>query len=169
MNERELIEFAVAQRWFGSKAREVTQARTVDSAALPPGPYTIAIVEFMFPEGTHENYQLLPGAQDGDVPDGLADPSLARELVHAMRTGATLQAQEGVISFLTVGGFADVTRELASVRLIASEQSNSSVVFDEELILKVFRRLEPGVNPELEMLRYLTERGFSNSPQLAGW
>jgi maltokinase len=169
MDERELIEFAVAQRWFGSKAREVTGARIVDSAALPGGIYTIALVEFRFPEGTHENYQLLLGVRGSDVPDGLADPELARELVHAIRSGATVQAEEGTISFQSVAGFAELARELALVRLIASEQSNSSVVFDEELILKVFRRLEPGVNPELEMLRFLTERGFENSPRLAGW
>ena len=53
--------------------------------------------------------------------------------------------------------------------LITSEQSNTSIVFDEELILKVFRRLEPGVNPELELLRFLTERGFENIAQLGGW
>jgi maltokinase len=169
MDERELIEFAVAQRWFGSKAREVTGARIVDSAQLPGGAYTIALVEFRFPEGTHENYQLLLGARGSDVPDGLADPELARELVHAIRSGATLQAEEGTISFQSVAGFAELARELALVRLIASEQSNSSVVFDEELILKVFRRLEPGINPELEMLRFLTEHGFPNSPRLAGW
>src|SRR5581483_10812662 len=54
-------------------------------------------------------------------------------------------------------------------RLIQTEQSNSSVVFDEELILKVFRRLEAGINPELEMLRFLTERGFRNIAPLGGW
>src|SRR5205085_4336490 len=102
MDARELIEFAIAQRWFGSKAREVTQARIVDAAALPASAYTIAIVEFMFPEGTHENYQLLLGAQDGEVPDGLADPGLARELAHAMRAGTILEAQEGVISFQAI-------------------------------------------------------------------
>jgi maltokinase len=169
MDERALIEFAVAQRWFGSKAREVTGARIVDSASLPAGTYTIALVEFRFPEGTHENYQLVLGPRDSDVPDGLADPSLARELVHAIRAGTTLQAAEGTISFQSLAGFADLARELASVRLIQSEQSNSSVVFDEEVILKVFRRLEPGMNPELEMLRFLTERGFENIPRLAGW
>ena len=42
-------------------------------------------------------------------------------------------------------------------------------MFDEELILKVFRRLEAGINPELELLRFLTERGFENIAQLAGW
>ena len=55
------------------------------------------------------------------------------------------------------------------MRLVSSEQSNSSVVFDDALILKVFRRLEPGINPELEMLRFLTEQGFRNIPALGGW
>ena len=43
---------------------------------------------------------------------------------------------------------------------MGAEQSNSSVVFDDELVLKVYRRLEAGENPELEMLRFLTDRGF---------
>jgi trehalose synthase-fused probable maltokinase len=50
-----------------------------------------------------------------------------------------------------------------------AEQSNTSIVFDNELILKVFRRLEAGVNPELELLRFLTARNFGNIAQLAGW
>jgi trehalose synthase-fused probable maltokinase len=43
------------------------------------------------------------------------------------------------------------------------------MIFDEALILKVFRHLEPGINPELEMLRFLTEQGFRNIPALGGW
>jgi maltokinase len=42
-------------------------------------------------------------------------------------------------------------------------------VFDEELILKIFRRLEPGINPELELLRFLTEHGYEHVAHLAGW
>src|SRR4029078_1844404 len=54
-------------------------------------------------------------------------------------------------------------------RAIASEQSNSSLVSDEEAILKVYRRVEAGINPELEMLRFLTLHGFENVPPLGGW
>jgi maltokinase len=49
------------------------------------------------------------------------------------------------------------------------EQSNTSLVLDERLVLKVFRRLEPGDNPELEMLRFLTAHEFDHIAALAGW
>jgi trehalose synthase-fused probable maltokinase len=52
---------------------------------------------------------------------------------------------------------------------MGAEQSNTSVVFDERLVLKAYRRLEAGVNPELELLRFLTERGFPNVAALSGW
>jgi len=55
------------------------------------------------------------------------------------------------------------------VRAMGAEQSNSSVVLDDTLVLKLFRRLEAGENPELEMLRFLTARGFPNIAELAGW
>jgi maltokinase len=55
------------------------------------------------------------------------------------------------------------------VRPVGGEQSNSSIVFGETLILKAFRRLEPGVNPELEMLRFLSGREFPHIAPLVGW
>ena len=51
----------------------------------------------------------------------------------------------------------------------AADQSNTSLVFDSALVLKAFRRLEAGDNPELEMLRFLTARGFPNIAALGGW
>jgi trehalose synthase-fused probable maltokinase len=52
---------------------------------------------------------------------------------------------------------------------MGAEQSNSSVVLDEQLVLKLYRKLEAGVNPELELLRFLTERGFPAIASLEGW
>jgi trehalose synthase-fused probable maltokinase len=52
---------------------------------------------------------------------------------------------------------------------MGAEQSNSSIVFGEQQVLKVFRRIEPGLNPELEMLRFLSERDFENIATLSGW
>jgi len=87
-----------------------------------------------------------------------------------MRSSTTLQGSQGVVDFRPAEDFTALGRgELGAARLVSSEQSNSSVVFGDELILKVFRRLEPGINPELEVLRFLDAHGFRNVPALAGW
>jgi trehalose synthase-fused probable maltokinase len=167
MSEHDVIEFVTAQRWFGSKTRHVSHATVVDRATLREAEPSLELqlVEIRFDTGTHETYQLLTD----DTLDALADPRQVRELVHMIRTGAKVPAAEGVVEFAQVEGFTGLGQELREARPIDAEQSNTSIVFDEELILKVFRRLEAGINPELELLRFLTERGFQNIAQLAGW
>jgi trehalose synthase-fused probable maltokinase len=165
--EQALIDFVTAQRWFGSKTREVTHAQVIDRATLRDThpALELALVEVRFETGTHETYQLLTD----DSHDALDDPRQVRELVHMIRGGAKLPANAGVLEFGAVEGAPTFGQELREARPVGAEQSNTSVVFDEELILKVFRRLEPGINPELELLRFLTEHGFENIAQLAGW
>ncbi len=54
--------------------------------------------------------------------------------------------------------------------LLKAEQTNSSIAYGHDLILKIFRRIEPGISPDLEISRFLTERaGFTHTPRLAGW
>jgi maltokinase len=146
----------------------VTHARVLDRVSLHEGEpeLNVELVEVGFDTGTHETYQVLTS---GSELDALEDPRHARELVHMMRAGSLVRGDEGILEFRAVEGFASLGQELTSARAITSEQSNTSIVFDDELILKVFRRLEAGVNPELEMLRFLTERGFENIAQLGGW
>jgi maltokinase len=164
LTEAALIEYISEQRWYGSKGREVSRAEFVDYAELPGA--VIALVDVFFPEGTHDTYQLV----SGEELDGLAEPAVARELVQMIRGGTSQPTGgEGTIVFQAAEGFSSVGAELVSSRLIESEQSNSSIVFDDHLILKVYRRLEPGINPELEMLRFLTEQGFANIATLHGW
>jgi len=164
LTEDILVEYVATQRWYGSKGREVAHAAVVDCAELPGA--VIALVEVRFPEGTHDTYQLVAG----DTLDGVSEPSVSRELVQRIRAGMEQRTRAGgAIFFQSLEGFAELGAELASTRVIGSEQSNTSVVFDEELILKVYRRLEAGINPELEVLRFLGERGFENMPALHGW
>jgi maltokinase len=162
--ERELIEFVTAQRWFGSKTRDVAHSRVVDRLTLRADEprLELLLVEIRFDTGTHETYQLLAD----DSLDALADPRHVRELVHMIRGGAKMPGRGGVVEFAPVSGFGG---ELREARPVGAEQSNTSIVFDEELILKVFRRLEAGINPELELLRFLTEHGFPNIAELFGW
>jgi maltokinase len=172
VDEQALIEYVTHQRWYGAKSRAVVHANVLDSVVLrtTEPQFATALIELSYETGSHDIYQLLYALRDGELSlDGLDEPQLARELVSAMRSGLTLQGAEGVVEFAPIEGFAGLGRELLEVRPVGAEQSNSSVVFDEELILKVFRRLEPGINPELEVLRFLTERGFANIAPLGGW
>jgi trehalose synthase-fused probable maltokinase len=164
-----LIDFVTSQRWFGSKTRDVTHSSVVDSATLREDDprLQLMLVETRFDTGTHETYQLLGGG-DHEL-DALADPRQVRELVHLMRTNTKLPAGDGIVEFSSLDPFSGAGHELREARAVGAEQSNTSIVFDEELILKVFRRLEAGINPELELLRFLTEHGFENIAQLAGW
>jgi maltokinase len=166
-DETDLIEFVTGQRWYGSKTRTPTHATVIDEAVLREAAPSLRLqlVALGFDTGTHDMYQLLTN----ESLDALSDPRQVRELVHMIRGGITVSAGEGQVEFRSVEGFAALGTELTDARLISTEQSNTSIVFDDELILKVFRRLEPGVNPELEMLRFLTERDFPNVPQLGGW
>jgi predicted trehalose synthase len=179
-----LGEYVAGQRWFGSKARERVGSHVVDTAVLreQEPSLVLALLAIRFQPGTHELYQLPLGlrpegwngvslgtASGFTIYDALEDSALARELVHLSRAGAAQPAGEGTVEFHQIEGFAALGSELGTARLISSEQSNSSVVFDGELILKVYRRLAAGINPELEMLRFLTERGFANIASLGGW
>ena len=167
-DEQAVIDYVTQQRWYGAKSRSVSHAQELDVIQLrTTEPYfALALVEMRYDTGAHDFYQLLHGEHEIDALD---DPAAARELVHAMRAGLTLQGSEGTVEFRPIEGFAGLGRELLDARPVGAEQSNTSVVFDDEVILKVFRRLEPGINPDLEMLRFLTEHGFDNIPPLGGW
>src|SRR4051812_43121276 len=160
-DERALIDFVTSQRWYGSKTRDVIHASVVDSATLRDG-LELQLVEVRFDTGTHETYQLLTDAGGFDA---LGDEAQARVLLQLMRAGEEVQAGDGVLHFASL----EAGAEAREARLITGEQSNTSVVFDDALILKVFRRVEAGINPELELLRFLTEKGFENIAQLSGW
>jgi maltokinase len=184
LDEDTLLGYVQPQRWFGAKAEDVAHATVLDTAVLrSESPLLVtALTEIRFHTGTHQTYQLLLGLQPADggwggdviaereewvVYDAPADPQLARELVELMRTEATLAAGEGTVAFRNLD--ADAFAGLGEPRLARVEQSNSSVVFGREAILKAYRRLEAGINPELELLRFLTERGFENVARLTGW
>jgi trehalose synthase-fused probable maltokinase len=164
MNGVSLVDFITSQRWYGSKTRDVSEASVVDRATLRDN-LELQLVEVTFDTGTHETYQLLT---DESGYDALADEEQALELLRLMRAAETVPTQDGQVQFARLESHAG-KGEPREARLIVSEQSNTSVVFDEELILKVFRRLEAGINPELELLHFLTEAGFENIAQLAGW
>ena len=162
----ELRDWIQERRWYASKSRSVVAAQIAEHLSLrDQPPLMLALVQTRFATGTHELYQLLVG--DGTF-DALGEPELALELVRRMDAGAELEGVEGRFTFCRAGNLPPL-RDDAPARAIGVEQSNSSVVFDDRVVLKLFRKLEPGINPELELLRFLTAREFESIAPLYGW
>jgi maltokinase len=180
--EEEVREFVLGQRWYGSKSDEIVQVQAVDAFPLRDRDeplLAVAVVETRFQTGTHELYNVPVGLRRGkggfasvdgwSAFDALEDDELVRGVVEMIRAQERVEHDHGTLEFSTVGGLVEDLGELGAVRAMGSEQSNSSVVLGEQLVLKVYRRLEAGVNPELELLRFLTERGFPSIASLEGW
>jgi trehalose synthase-fused probable maltokinase len=185
LSKEALAEWMVTQRWFASKARHVSELEILETGPIAGGEplLTLALVAVRFHAGTHELYQVPLGlrhvdegwdrgviatVEDRVVYDALLDDACASRLVELIRDGATLERDDAVWCFEATGELPSHER-LADVHLIEAEQSNSSLVFGDEVILKFYRRIEPGPNPELELLRFLTGHGFENIARLAGW
>jgi maltokinase len=180
-SEDNLRDFVVGQRWFGSKSREVAHFRVLETIPLTEQPLGLAVLEVEFLPGTHELYQLPIGARpEGEwsegvicinegmtIYDAMSDPDTARQLVRLIASDTEIETGQGAAEFRPAGP--SLPAEIAAVRPMGAEQSNSSVVLDERFVLKAYRRLGAGPNPELEILRFLTERDFPHIAALRGW
>ncbi|MBA4155927.1 MAG: maltose alpha-D-glucosyltransferase [Gemmatimonadetes bacterium] len=181
------------QRWFRAKAREITSIELYDRAIVTPergARLLLATIRVRYTEGEPELY-LVPltfrpsGDAEADPQPVLTFTSEAGEvrlyeaLLDRSSSLALLETidneHEVASSAGTFRGHRTTTLEQSSgsrspVRRIAAEQSNTSIIFGDELILKVFRKLERGINPDLEITRFLVENtDFRALPALAGW
>jgi maltokinase len=184
LDEEHLCDWVKEQRWYASKSRSIAGIEIVESVELRGAPPLILMLaQTRFATGRHELYQLpvtlrppamFPGVEpiahteEWSLYDALADPKEALELLRRIDLGDEIETPEGRFSFNHADG-ALLFGDDVHARRMEVEQSNSSVVFDDRLVLKIFRKLEPGVNPELEMLRFLTKREFPNIAPLHGW
>ena len=144
LSSDELLALVRDARWFAAKGRSLESGEIV-GLPVEDGQIALAIVEVRFPEGTHEHYLVALGEGDDAV------DALDRQEVAAR-----------------IAALAGVPAQGARVRPLGVEQSNSSVIIDELHVLKLYRRLEAGPNPELELLRALAVQQFPNVPALEG-
>jgi maltose alpha-D-glucosyltransferase/alpha-amylase len=111
-------------------------------------------------------------ASGGILFDALADARFSKSLLEAIARKRRFKGDGGEIAavpsqaFRRIAGSSEAPLEPSPVK---REQSNSSIVFGDRLILKMFRRLVEGVNPDLEIGRFITEKtGFVHAPPFAG-
>ncbi len=197
--EKYLPEFLRPRRWFGGKARRIKSVEIEEAIPVPHDGRAsyAALLHVEYTEGDPETY-LLPlafatgeGAQEiaeqtphmmvarlksrgeeGVLYEALRDAEFCAALLEAMGRRRRFKGSAGELQatstriFRRLRGSEQERLEPAPLR---AEQSNSSVMYGDRFILKLFRRLDEGINPELEIGSFLMERtGFKNLPPVAG-
>jgi maltokinase len=187
--EAALAEFLPTQRWFAGKGRTVAEVRVESSVplrtALPTLSAVVATVAYA--DGGAERYHVpvghdrglearqltdrvpdaviyeTEGPTGGPFYDAVRDERLGGVYLDLLSRAATVEQ----LRFHRMPAWTETLR--GPGKLLSAEQSNSSLVFANRLILKLFRLLEPGENPELEVTRALAGAGFGNCAAPLGW
>jgi maltose alpha-D-glucosyltransferase/alpha-amylase len=191
-----LCQFLERQRWFGGKARPLAAARFLDWTTLRRGPHPafLTIIEAEYRDGGRERYGLplamsngaeataieqhhpeavmarITGARKGLLHDGLFDDGTCELLWGLLRDGRELRMRTGQLrgNVLAASGSELAAMPVTPIARTGPDQSNTSVIFGWRLLMKMFRHIEEGANPDVEIGRFLTERRFSRVPPLLG-
>ncbi|HKY33039.1 MAG TPA: maltose alpha-D-glucosyltransferase [Candidatus Polarisedimenticolia bacterium] len=185
-----------SRRWFGGKARRLQSVRVADAVMLGNGSprSCLLVIEVEYTEGEPERYlstlawsqgapadaraaeaiaRLSCGRGEGILHSALVERDACTALLEAIPRRRRLKGRAGEVAARPTRAF----RRLAGPQpaslepaLLRAEQSNSTVQFSDRLILKLFRRMQDGINPELEVGLFLTERAaFPHAAPVAGW
>jgi maltose alpha-D-glucosyltransferase/alpha-amylase len=194
----ELPAYLQGQRWFSGKGRRLRSAAVEEAIPIRRDNATVYLtfVNVQYSEGTGETY-FLPltyasgeeaatrlrqtpqsvllrlrtrqGGEDGVLFDAVHDEDFDTIALRAISIRQHLKVGGGELIGSRTAALRQIgVEEPPRPSLLRGEQTNSSVNFNDRLLLKFFRKVEPGVNPDLEIGRFLTNRGFRYSPRVAG-
>jgi maltose alpha-D-glucosyltransferase / alpha-amylase len=178
-----LISFLPHQRWFGAKTQSIKSVEILDSALLPGLNAALLFLNLTYEDGSTDVYQLALTISKGEAAEMVrtSDPAsivatvttsdgpavlhdaIAREdvrqaILQLIETDGSLSTQNGTLNGHKSSGFAAARgTEPLPARTGSAEQSNTSILYDAKLIMKLFRRLQQGENPDTEIGRFLTE------------
>jgi maltokinase len=168
-------EWLPKQRWYAGRNRQLVSATPAAVTTLRDG-LDLTLVDAHYADGPSERYQVLVAwdvdgltdaariGADGDRTgyDGLHDPSAASFLLSLIDSSS----RRGDVGFEREP---DVTLPLdAAPKVSSAEQSNTSVIFGKQAMFKAFRRVSPGINPDIELNRVLGRAGNANVAKLLG-
>ena len=182
LQEAFLPRYLCSQRWFGAKSRHIRNVCILDAVRLDSTDAALLLLEVQYSDGGPHDQYTLPLAvrrvtEDETYPetaivaklynpnysgvllDGLVVPEVRNFFLQAISAGVQQQtAHGGALQGLASSAFSRLRGGgTLESRKSSAEQSNSSMFFGDRLILKLFRRLQPGENPDAEIGRFLTE------------
>ncbi len=193
--ERETLpQYIPKRRWFGMKDQKIEAVRLASVFDIGNRDLEILVSEVEVKADGATSRWLLPmavlwdddagaalpnrlalarvrrGRRPGLLTDAFSLPAFAHRFVDCLIEGRSYKDDHGSLVFRsTDAGRAQLEMaQDAEVNWLAAEQSNSSLTVGDVLMLKIYRRISPGIHPEAEMSRFLTEQGFANSPPLLG-
>lgn len=150
------IEALRSKRWFMGKSRSIQSIQELDSAEI--GDTRLIILDITFTDGGNDKYAILE------------DESLMGKVLEEAFAGNSLQSifvgSQGYFSFKVRGVLP--RGSLRNAKPVVGEQSNSSFFVPSLYFFKLYRRLQPGIHPETEILRNLSEKGNAITPELCG-
>ena len=192
-----LPQFLIKQRWFGGKARTISSVEVSD--VIPFHSDTLRsyliLARVNYTSGPTETYDIplvrapQGPAQPSDssllrvrarnfpeeivLKDALTDENFLAHLLDVVANGVAVRGAGGQVRAVSTSALHSIwqpSQGLLMPSVMSAEQSNSSVVYEKRLVLKIFRRLEQGLNPDLEIGSFLTGKtSFRNVPPLAGY
>ena len=168
---REFLEESRSTQWFTGKDRTIAAVRVAAEAALADaGAVRWTLLDVVYHDGGRETYQAPLVVEAARVRDALDDPRCARALVDGMREGRSLPTAAGALVLAADPAFAAALAGAggAAITRIGGPQSNASLRLGDALLLKVYRKPEPGVCIEREIAAHLTAQGYANAPRLYG-
>jgi maltose alpha-D-glucosyltransferase / alpha-amylase len=193
--EEALPTFLRGRRWFRGKARTIASTSVRETIPVPveSGDVLVTLVEVSYLDGDAETYvipfafadgerarELMTNAaqgvvvsiqQGGVLYDAMGDEAFVNALTDGIARRRRWRSEDGELLASRTRVFSELRNgsDLLKANVLRAEQSNTSVNLGDRLLFKLFRKVEPGTNPDLEIGRHLTDRAhFRWVPLLAG-
>jgi maltose alpha-D-glucosyltransferase/alpha-amylase len=192
--ERDVLPgFLASRRWFAERGSSTTACDVVDALPLDATDQDLGVALVEAKGKLETATYLLPlsikwtrfdparphpgalaavrrGPRQGTLIDAAADAGFISSVLENLRAARTIETEHGSLEFRPTAAFSEGAEfPIQNVRAVDTEQSNTTALVDTHCVVKLFRRLEPGINPEIEVGRFLTDTvAFPNAPPLLG-